>query len=271
MAGGTTRPGAGGAGTRPSASQVNNFLDVPRASTGAVAGNARPGAGGAAGEFLQHGGAATRPVAGTGARTAAAGDRRQAFSQNQAGRIENRQQWQQNRGARANEVRNQLTNETPVRDFWGDHPAWGAWAITRPYRWATWATMAAWMGTGGEPSYQSYGEGTYYQDGAVYSGDQQVATADEYAQQAETLAESAPDKPAQDMQWMPLGVFALTQDGQASGAPPTLFMQLVLSKDGVISGTFNNKISGETQTLRDGGQEEPAGGVGDQGEGSADH
>jgi hypothetical protein len=89
----------------------------------------------------------------------------------------------------------------------------------------------------------------YYQDGAVYNGDQQVATEEEYAQEAETLAASAPDTPAQDMEWMSLGVFALTQDGEASGAAPTLFMQLVLSKQGVISGTFENKTSGESQTL----------------------
>jgi hypothetical protein len=49
---------------------------------------------------------------------------------------------------------------------------------------------------------------------------------------------------------MPLGVFALTQDGQASGTEPTLFMQLVLSKEGVISGTLKNMSTNQTQTLQ---------------------
>lgn len=143
-----------------------------------------------------------------------------------------------------------MHNDTPLRDFWSDHPVWGAWAITRPFRWADWGGVGSWMGYGTTaPASYNYGEDMYYQDGEVYSGDQQLATAEEYAQQAETLVASAPDKPAEDMQWMPLGVFALTQDGQSSGAPPSLFMQLVLSKDGVISGTFSNKTSGETQTL----------------------
>jgi hypothetical protein len=106
-----------------------------------------------------------------------------------------------------------------------------------------------WLGYGAQPNYYNYGENVYYQDGAVYSGNQQVATDEEYAQQAETLIASAPVAPAQDMEWMPLGVFALTQDGQSTGDAPTLFMQLVISKQGVISGTFDNKTSGQTQTL----------------------
>jgi hypothetical protein len=106
-----------------------------------------------------------------------------------------------------------------------------------------------WVGYGSQPVYYNYGDTIYYQEGAVYSDGQQVATEEEYAQQAEALASSAPETPAQDTEWMSLGVFALTQDGEASGAQPTLYMQLVLSKQGVISGTFENKTSGETQTL----------------------
>jgi hypothetical protein len=37
---------------------------------------------------------------------------------------------------------------------------------------------------------------------------------------------------------MPLGVFAITADGEASGPPPSLFLQLAVSKDGVIAGTL---------------------------------
>jgi hypothetical protein len=41
----------------------------------------------------------------------------------------------------------------------------------------------------------------------------------------------------------------MTQDGEASGAQPTLYLQLVLNKQGVISGTFENTTTGEAQTL----------------------
>lgn len=169
---------------------------------------------------------------------------------NRAGRIENRQEWSQNRGDRVNQIHDQIHDQYPVRAFWNDHPAWGAWAITRPFRWATWGALSGWCGYGGgEGTSYNYGDNVYYQDGAVYSGDQQIATAEEYAQQAETIATSVPETPAKDMQWMSLGVFALTQDGQASGAPPTLYMQLVISKQGVIQGTLNNTATGDVQNL----------------------
>ena len=44
-------------------------------------------------------------------------------------------------------------------------------------------------------------------------------------------------------------MFALTQDNQATGVEPTLFMQLAISKEGVISGTFKNMATGQVQTL----------------------
>jgi hypothetical protein len=89
----------------------------------------------------------------------------------------------------------------------------------------------------------------YGEDGSVYYGDEAVATAEDYAQQAEAIAESAPDVPADEQEWMPLGVFALTPDGQASGPEPTLFLQLALSKSGVISGTLNDATANTTQTI----------------------
>jgi hypothetical protein len=49
---------------------------------------------------------------------------------------------------------------------------------------------------------------------------------------------------------MPLGVFALTPDGQASGPDPTLFLQLAISKEGIIAGTLNNSATGKTQDHR---------------------
>jgi hypothetical protein len=48
---------------------------------------------------------------------------------------------------------------------------------------------------------------------------------------------------------MRLGVFAITQDGQATGAAPSLYMQLALSKQGVISGTLKNTLTGKVQAL----------------------
>lgn len=169
-------------------------------------------------------------------------------SEHQAGRVENREQLQQNREQIADEIHKEM-NDTPIRDFWSENPVWGAWAITRPFRVATWGSVGTWGGYSEQPAAYAYGEDIYYQDGAVYSGDEQIATEEEYAQQAEDLAASAPESDPKAMEWMPLGVFALTQDGQATAAPPSLFVQLVLSKEGVLSGTYENKTSGESQPV----------------------
>jgi hypothetical protein len=48
---------------------------------------------------------------------------------------------------------------------------------------------------------------------------------------------------------MPLGVFALTPDGQASGPEPSLFLQLAISKQGVLSGTLYNSATNSTQAI----------------------
>jgi hypothetical protein len=100
----------------------------------------------------------------------------------------------------------------------------------------------------GEPSYYSYGETIYYEGDTVYYGDEAVASSEEYAQQAQTLATSAPE-PAADVEWLPLGVFAMTQDGQSSGPAPTIFLQLTVSKEGIIAGTVTNTETDKVQAI----------------------
>ncbi len=54
------------------------------------------------------------------------------------------------------------------------------------------------------------------------------------------MPEADPDA----VEWMPLGVFALTQkDGSAEDS--TLFLQLALSKEGIIAGSFQNTATGK--------------------------
>ena len=113
----------------------------------------------------------------------------------------------------------------------------------------TWGSVGSWCGYSGEPTSYSYGENVYYADDQVYYGDQPVATTEEYAEQAEAIATTAPSAAPEQGDWLPLGVFAITQDGQASGAEPSLYMQLAISKQGVISGTLKNTLTGKVQTL----------------------
>ena len=172
-------------------------------------------------------------------------DRRQGHAESRPDRIENRQEWQNNRGERRDQVRDQVRENHPRLDFWSDHPNWARRRVNRPYRAATWGALAGWAGYGAsaEPVGYDYGEDVYYEDDSVYYGDEEVASAEEYAQQAEEIATSAPEVDEANAEWLPLGVFALTQDGQASGAEPTMFLQLMISKEGVIAGNFNNSAT----------------------------
>ena len=175
---------------------------------------------------------------------------RQNLANNRPTRVENRQELQGNRQQRGDEVRNQVAENHPRMDFWSNNPGWAAWRIATPYRWATWGALGGWIGWGaGEPTSYSYGDNVYYQDDQVYYGDQPVASAEQYAQQADAIAAGAPQVTPESGEWLPLGVFALTQDGQASGTEPTLFMQLAVSKEGVIAGTLKNMATDQVQQL----------------------
>jgi hypothetical protein len=97
--------------------------------------------------------------------------------------------------------------------------------------------------------YYNYGNNVYYQDDMVYYGDTPVATAADYADQAAAIAASVPPTPPPADSWMPLGVFAVMPDGDAAGADPTMFLQLTVSKTGVIAGTLQNTVSGTTKNI----------------------
>ncbi|MDD5556563.1 MAG: hypothetical protein PHN82_04840 [bacterium] len=236
---------------------------MPRPSAGSRTGDRTwgPAAGGAAAEFLQGRGAEGRPAAGRiegrprpaearADRIESRPDRRGDISARRPDRIENRQKLQGDRVERRDEIRDQVRDNYPRLDFWSDHPNWASWRVTHPYGWATWPMMVGWVGYGWrEPVYYSYGENVYYQDNSVYYGDQVIASADEYAEQAEQIAGSAPEVAPDTVEWMPLGVFALTQDGQPSGPEPSQFLQLDISREGIIGGMIHDASTGDTRTI----------------------
>ena len=93
--------------------------------------------------------------------------------------------------------------------------------------------------------YYSYGENIYYEgDTVIYEGDE-LCSAEEYAQQAQQIATSVPEVEPEDVEWLPLGVFALTQD-DSNAEDATLFLQLAISKEGIIAGTFQNTATDES-------------------------
>jgi hypothetical protein len=92
-----------------------------------------------------------------------------------------------------------------------------------------------------------YGANVTYQGDQVYYGSQLVATADQYYQQAASLAVSAPAPDPNSDQWMPLGVFALVQKDQSQ---PHYIMQLAINKSGAIAGNYSDLISDTTSLIR---------------------
>jgi hypothetical protein len=98
----------------------------------------------------------------------------------------------------------------------------------------------------GQPIYYSYGDNIYYEGDNVYYNNEVVATTDEYAEQAQTIASNVPDVAPDKVEWMSLGVFALTQKDDDSVEDSTLFLQLAISKEGIIAGTFQNTATDQS-------------------------
>ncbi len=128
--------------------------------------------------------------------------------------------------------------------YWGRYPHYRYHWNNYNRNWWAFATAGAvtgWLvnGINTQPVFYDYGTNIYYEgDNVVYDG-QPICTTEEYVQQAQTIATSVPEVDPDQVDWLPLGVFALTaNDGSAEDS--TLFLQLAISKEGIIAGTFQN-------------------------------
>jgi hypothetical protein len=219
-----------------------------RPGTGTKPGDAlRPGTGERPGDIGRPGRPADRPL-GPGGRD---------HVQNLPSRIRDTDRWKQWRHDNQNDIRDFIRTHPGAIHNWFEENWWPTNGIYYPYypgfdywAWAAWPGVIGWVDYGwSQPIYYNYGENVYYQDGSVYYGDQAVATEDEYADQAEAIATNAPDTKPNAKDWLPLGVFAITSDGEPTGAEPTMFLQLAVSKQGVLSGTFQNTATNTVQAI----------------------
>jgi hypothetical protein len=108
-----------------------------------------------------------------------------------------------------------------------------AWAT------ATWAVAGDYCGCPGAGVYHDYGENITYEGDTVYYGDEAVASADEYYDQADELA--AAGQKTQNEDWLPLGVFAVTSDPDQTKTDR--LVQLAINKDGVIRGNLQDSLT----------------------------
>jgi hypothetical protein len=143
-------------------------------------------------------------------------------------------------------------------NWYGRHPhlragRWWGWGFHR-HPWRHWWRPAVWVGLTGwiryawtQPIYYDYGGNVYYEDNTVYIDGEEICSAPEYAEQIAAVADSVPQDLPQDIEWMSLGVFALVEEEQQE---PTMFVQLAVSQDGVIGGTYQNTDTDSAEPIQ---------------------
>lgn len=166
-----------------------------------------------------------------------------------------------NRQRNVNSIRNRWsgTRHRPFGpNWWGRYPStlpgwrwhggWGRYPRNWCWRHCGWGAFGTWFAWNwAQPVSYDYGSNVVYRDNNVYVDDQQYATSAEYYQQAETIAESIPEGvDAEQIEWMPLGVFAIAEE---DGIDNGMLVQLAVSKEGIIAGTFYNDSTDEGRPL----------------------
>jgi len=166
---------------------------------------------------------------------------------------------------RGNVIRNQFYNNYNVnrygqfftpdwyRNNWRQGYFWNYRAPTPWYWWtaASFANLTPWLGWNvATPLYYNYGDNFLYDNGVVYYNQQPLGPVETYIDQATQLALSGQQAlstvTVTELQWLPLGVFALTEPNQTD---VTIFVQLAVTKSGLIGGTYRNSATNEVKTI----------------------
>jgi len=145
-------------------------------------------------------------------------------------------------------------------NFWNRYPnawwyrGWGDWY---PWGAAGWSDLAGYWDVPvvDTPTDYDYGDNIYYNGDNVYYGSQPVATTENYYYQAQSLATAPPPVSFKNGQptntgpassWKPLGVYALSQNGE----PSTTLFQLAVNKDGTIRGNYYNSLTEDEKPIK---------------------
>jgi len=140
----------------------------------------------------------------------------------------------------------------PPRPWYPGHPGYPSYRPGHWWRWATAGAITGWVvHRWANPVYYRYGSGgtVYYENNTVYVNGEEYGPAEQYYTDTSQLATSVPemtDEQAAELEWLPLGVFALTAEGVNASS---MYLQLALSKNGVIAGTFYNESTGATHPV----------------------
>jgi hypothetical protein len=191
------------------------------------------------------------------------GDFRQRFTdRDQSDR--NGENFRRNADSIRSDFRDRDRDDLPFRFGWWDNRGFdrwvGPWGCTwwrdRPWYWwcrTTAPGLDAWLIFGWDsPYYWDYGPNgyIYYEDNQFYENSQPYLAADAYYQQVFNLAHSGPPISPDDaakIEWMPLGVFAVTSEGKQE---EDRLIQLNVSRQGVLSGVCVNKATDDAYPLQ---------------------
>ena len=138
--------------------------------------------------------------------------------------------------------------------WYGRYPgAWLAagWGLGMAWNSLPWGGYSSYLGYGAgtPPVYFDYGNNVTYQNDQVFYGDQPVASAADYAQQAAQIAaagQQPPADPAADPSWQPLGVFAMAQGDETTSND---IFQLALNPAGLVRGNYYNAFTDTNNPL----------------------
>jgi hypothetical protein len=135
----------------------------------------------------------------------------------------------------------------------GGNPWWW-WGATTLATAGTFLAIDAISNAAYQPPVYDYGVNVVYQGDDVYVDGKRTASAKEYSQQAIALANEpateppapTPAKPGQQPEWLLFGVFALAQEEKGDAY---MFFQISIDKEGVVSGAYQNVLSGEKSPI----------------------
>ncbi|MFT5525818.1 MAG: hypothetical protein ACI9G1_002300 [Pirellulaceae bacterium] len=124
--------------------------------------------------------------------------------------------------------------------------AWFAAGVLTNAWWngAYWDSANDYCGCSGEPVSYDYGDSITYDDGMVYAGEEVLATAEQYAEQAADIADAGAK--TENEEWLPLGVFAIVSEGQETSDK---ILQLAVNKEGVLRGNLHDKLTDQVTAV----------------------
>jgi hypothetical protein len=178
---------------------------------------------------------------------------RVSFANNRQAWISQRQNWGNNVRTGIGRRYNSLFNTSFFRGGFvtGGFRFYRGWVNRGPYfawRPLSWAAFGSFLGgpwATVQPVFFAYGQGgnIYFENNVVYVNGQPAGTPEQYFQQIQALAATVPavdQLNAQEQDWLPLGVFALTSEDTGDSQ---ILLQLAVNKQGVIAGTYYNEAS----------------------------